>query len=356
MSLSFPLIRCSPNNFTSLERTPWAGTAITQIKGPLLSALKLTYPDLVGESWEVSTDSTFPSHTPKGFLSESLKQAPPGAWGLWEPYARKGHLPLLLKWLEAKEPLSVQVHPPLTARLSPPNCGKHESWLVLQAKPEGYVYLGFQKGVKAKDVDHALTQGDIESLLYKFCPQPYDYISVPPGCIHAVGPGVLVAEPQTLWPGRQGVTYRLFDWKRTYNAKGILDTSSQGKPRALHIKESLETLNWSLPCGEDIMDAFVHPMGSSVPFKATPYNGFPCVVFSEPGLFTYKPLVANSPTLFTVWSGSLEVDTPQGWEQVSCGESGILPVVDESLAIRLLGESPRVGFFSLDPKLLANHV
>ena len=134
--MSLPFLKFDPYNFVPVSRTPWAGQLIGTTKIRALPAPQSGWPERIGESWEVSTDAQFPSKVTNAaadagqnvFLGELLKNDP--AWFLGPGLAEKfgSHCPLLLKWLNAKEPLSVQVHPAHThPLLKAEECGKPES-------------------------------------------------------------------------------------------------------------------------------------------------------------------------------------------------------------------------------------
>ena len=141
--------------------------------------------------------------------------------------------PLLLKYLDASENLSLQVHPNnrRAAEHDPPDLGKTEAWMVLDASPGATIYAGLQPGVDRETLEKGIRSGNCLKLLNKFEARVGDTIFIPAGTVHALGKGCLVAEIQQT----SDITYRLFDWNRV----GV-----DGKPRPLHIEEGLEVIDF----------------------------------------------------------------------------------------------------------------
>ena len=141
----------------------------------------------------------------------------------------QAHFPLMLKFIDAARPLSIQVHPAdaQAARLDPPDAGKYEAFVVLFAEPGSTVYAGLQPGVDRQSLAEAVRQGRCAELLHCFEPAAGDCVFLPPGTVHALGQGILVAEIQQA----SEVTFRLFDWNRL---------GADGRPRPLHVQQALD--------------------------------------------------------------------------------------------------------------------
>jgi mannose-6-phosphate isomerase len=190
-----------------------------------------------GESWEISDHGDDQSlvaggpwhNMPLGVLIQRYGRE---ILGRHHP---QSCFPLLMKFLDAQQNLSLQVHPndELAARIVPPDNGKTEAWYVLHSEPDSKIYAGLKPGVDRKQFEDSLRAGTAEELINQFHPQPGDCVYLPAGAVHALGRGLLVAEVQQ----SSNVTYRLFDWNR-------LDP--QGKPRQLHIDRGLESVDFSL--------------------------------------------------------------------------------------------------------------
>lgn len=141
--------------------------------------------------------------------------------------------PLLLKYLDAADRLSVQVHPnDAQARARQPGeLGKTEAWVILDAKPESVVYAGLRPEITCVALAAAIERGTVEDCLHRVPVAAGDCIFIPAGTVHAIGEGILLAEVQQ----SSDLTYRLFDWNRV---------GADGKPRPLHIDESLACIDF----------------------------------------------------------------------------------------------------------------
>lgn len=237
--------RLRADNFTPASRTPWGGTRIVR---SYKASLGVAPPGtLVGESWEVSVEPSFPSRLADHDLSlAEVIAAAPDAWlGAAVAARHGGQTPLLIKLLDSAAPLSVQVHPQADdPGLAPDESGKPECWLVLDAEPGAGLYLGLREGVDRETVARCLREaGPLDDLLNFVPVAPGALFVIGAGTPHAVGAGVTLVEPQLVTPGRRGVTYRFWDWNRRYDPDGRRDEA--GAPRALHVERSLAVTDWS---------------------------------------------------------------------------------------------------------------
>ncbi|MEY4065063.1 MAG: hypothetical protein RIR26_1271 [Pseudomonadota bacterium] len=355
-------LKCDPFNFVPLQRTPWGGKLIVKVKQKSLSQPADGWPDRVGESWEISTDAAFPSrvvstrtgHTQANhFFSDMLQSMPEHFLGQRIARLYGAHCPLLLKWLNALEPLSVQVHPTHShPALKSNECGKPESWLVLATEPGGHVFLGFKENIPKEEIIQALQSDRAADVMHCVTPEVGDSIAIPPGCVHATGPGVLIAEPQFVLPARSGKTWRISDWGRLYNEKGERDPN--GKPRELHVDAALSAIDWTLPRGKALEKALVHALKHQQVLPADHYNPFPVQYFSQSGSYTYDPLVEGQFSLVTCWEGQIRLHSHGGDELVlKSGESGFIAAaagcVDISLTSAVPSERPSAAFFGFIP-------
>ena len=189
--------------------------------------------EAVGESWEVADLEEDQSVVRDGpargkTLGQLVKE-----WGadlLGSAELFEGRFPLLIKYLDAREHLSVQVHPDeaMARRLGGSVRVKNEAWYVVDAEEDGCIYRGFKTGVAREDFLAAVENGTVASTLNRIPVKPGQCYFLPSGTVHALGAGVLVAEIQT----PSDVTYRVYDWDRVDPATG--------RGRELHIPEALE--------------------------------------------------------------------------------------------------------------------
>ncbi|WP_425618745.1 type I phosphomannose isomerase catalytic subunit [Anatilimnocola sp. NA78] len=217
-----------------LKRYLWGGRRLHTVLGKSLPP-----GDDYAESWEIADHPAGQSVVSAG----SLKGATLGelvanhAEELLGKHAstaaRTGRFPLLFKLLDAQKVLSVQVHPTdaAAAKLTPPDLGKTEAWVVLHAEPGSVVYAGIKGGFDRATVERELKSGTVELCLHKFEPQAGDCLFIPAGVVHALGAGLVIAEIQQ----SSDTTFRLYDWKRV---------GADGQPRPLHIDQSLAAINF----------------------------------------------------------------------------------------------------------------
>ena len=140
--------------------------------------------------------------------------------------------PLLIKLLDAREKLSVQVHPPneLAAELG--GEAKTEFWYIADADPGAELFVGMRRGSTRQDFEQALRKGDVAEHVHRIAVQAGDAMFLPSGRVHAIGAGNLIVEIQQ----NSDTTYRVFDWNRL---------GTDGKPRDLHIEESLRCIDFA---------------------------------------------------------------------------------------------------------------
>jgi mannose-6-phosphate isomerase len=190
-----------------------------------------------GEAWEVSDHANHRSVVSDGpHVGRSIRELMENhRHALLGPGADHHTVfPWLIKYLDACDWLSVQVHPDedWVRRLLPGEGSKTEAWFVLEASPDSRIYAGLRAGVDAARFRAALAEETVAECLHSFVPRPGDCIFLPAGTVHAVGGGVLFAEVQQT----SDATFRLFDWNRR---------DAHGRSRTLHIEESLQCLDWT---------------------------------------------------------------------------------------------------------------
>jgi mannose-6-phosphate isomerase len=140
--------------------------------------------------------------------------------------------PLLVKFIDANEVLSVQVHPDQeTGRRLAGDNGKTETWVILVAEPGSLIYSGLKPGVGPDEFAQAIRSESVEALLHSFEPEPGDCILIEAGTVHAIGAGVLLAEIQQM----SDATFRVYDWGRL---------QPDGTPRALHVPQAMESIQF----------------------------------------------------------------------------------------------------------------
>lgn len=205
----------------SLHEKVWGGTALATRYGK--SAAEGA---LIGESFEIFSDNRIANGRFAGrTLASVIAEFPQETLGIAK---FGGDYPLLVKLLDAREWLSVQVHPDdaLAAELEGQPRGKTECWYILAAEPDSQIVYGFRDGITKTDIRNAIARGEMRGVLRELGVQAGDFVPVPAGTVHAIGAGIVLYELQQT----SDTTYRLYDWDRP----GL-----DGKPRELHIEKGL---------------------------------------------------------------------------------------------------------------------
>ena len=228
-----------------LKTLIWGGEKIAPYKGIETSLEK------VGESWEISgvegSESVVAEGPDKGLtLPELMRKYGADLLGK-KNYAKYGdNFPLLIKFIDAREDLSVQVHPDdELANKRGSKFGKTEMWYVLGAEKGAVLANGFNRPVSPDEYENLVETGKIMDVL-NFNPiKEGDVFYIPAGRVHAIGKGAFVAEIQET----SDITYRLYDYKRK---------DAQGNERELHTKQAFEAINFNDTEGRPV-DYTLHP-------------------------------------------------------------------------------------------------
>jgi mannose-6-phosphate isomerase len=221
-----------------LKERIWGGRALVEKRGT--PRQKADTELLVGESWEISGVEDDVSKVANGFLKgnnlQELVEVYMGELVGDRVFARFGvEFPLLVKYIDAREQLSVQVHPGDELAASRHGAfGKTEMWYVLDCQPGSRLLIGFKAGTTKEQYLHALGQGRVDELLNAVPVQPGDAFFIPAGTVHSIEGGIFMVEIQQT----SDVTYRVFDWNRTDRA---------GNPRELHTELALDAIDFAAP-------------------------------------------------------------------------------------------------------------
>ncbi|HKS37893.1 MAG TPA: type I phosphomannose isomerase catalytic subunit [Verrucomicrobiae bacterium] len=208
----------------------WGGRNLERLYGRKLP------PDVsIGESWEIADRPEGVSGIANGPLTgKDLR------W-LMENHARdllgsagteSGRFPLLIKILDAQEKLSLQVHPPASVAARLGGEPKTEMWYIADARPGAELYVGLRRGVTRTEFERKIRDGTVADCFHRVPVRRGDVMFLPSGRVHAIGAGIVIFEIQQ----NSDTTYRVFDWNRA----GL-----DGKPRDLHIEQSLECIDFN---------------------------------------------------------------------------------------------------------------
>ena len=205
----------------------WGGTKLRDLYG------KWGGGDTAAESWELSAhpagQSTVATGRHKGMLFSSYLRAVGKEVLGWKCQAM-AEFPLLVKFIDAREDLSIQVHPDDEYALENGEYGKNEMWYIIDCEPGAKLYIGFNRDITREEVIQRVNDNTILEVLNQVPTQPGDVFFVPAGTVHAIGAGNLICEIQQ----SSNSTYRLYDYDRR---------DAQGIPRELHLEKALEVLD-----------------------------------------------------------------------------------------------------------------
>jgi mannose-6-phosphate isomerase len=213
----------------SLHETIWGGQNLARYAGK-----RLPQNATIGESWEteIQNQAINPPYAGKhlGELVEALGEALLGTQAISIFGTR---FPLLAKFIDAQDKLSVQVHPndEYAHAREQGKLGKTEAWYILHADPGAALIHGIERTVTREEVQQAIEHVTLESLVHYEPVQPGDVVFVPAGTVHAINAGIVLYELQEY----SDVTYRLYDYGRL---------TPQGKPRELHIERGLDVMDY----------------------------------------------------------------------------------------------------------------
>ncbi len=209
--------------------------------GRTLETLGRTLPQggVVAESWEIAGHEDGATAVEDGYFAGRLLTEVHAELGLdligrrnaWAQ--ERGKFPLLIKLLDANQPLSVQVHPDDNYALAHEGneLGKTEMWVVLHAKPGAELILGVKTGTTPAAFRQGILDGQLEPYLHRLPVRVGDHVCVPAGTLHAIMDGLLIAEIQQ----NSNTTYRVYDWNRV---------GADGKARDLHIDKALDVIDF----------------------------------------------------------------------------------------------------------------
>ena len=209
----------------------WGGREIERLYGK-----KLPPGAPIGESWEISdrpgdagviTNGTFAGKDLRWLMEQHAAELLGGA----KP-AAGNRFPLLCKILDAREKLSLQVHPPASKAAALAGEPKTEMWYIADAAPAAELYVGLKRGVTRAEFERKIRDGSVAGCFHRLPVKTGDAMFLPSGRVHAIGAGLVIFEIQQ----NSDTTYRVFDWNRA----GL-----DGQPRKLHVAESLASIDFN---------------------------------------------------------------------------------------------------------------
>lgn len=301
-----------------LKQTLWGGDKIIPFKH-----LNETLPN-VGESWEVSavegSESVVANGMDKGYtLPEMVRKYKEELVGEAN-YARFGNkFPLLIKFIDAKLDLSIQVHPgDELAKKRHNSFGKNEMWYVIAADKGAKLISGFAEEITPKEYKDRVHNGTFAEVLQTCAIEPGDVFYVPAGRVHGIGAGAFVAEIQQT----SDITYRIFD----YNRK-----DKDGKSRELHTSQAMDAINFS-DVQDDFRTEYERVQNEPVEMVASPYFTTSVYDMTEEITCDYSEL--DSFVIFICVEGSCRLtDDNQNEITLRAGETVLLPAAVQEVTI-----------------------
>lgn len=218
----------------NIHHVIWGGNRIAPWKN-----LDIDETENIGESWEVSAVSSSPSVIANGphrgcLLPDIISKYPEEILGKAVAKQYNNTLPLLVKFIDARNDLSIQVHPDdEMSQREHGKMGKSEMWYILDAKPGAVIYSGFKDELSDEEYKKKVADGTITDSLARHEVKAGDVFYIPAGRVHAICGGILLAEVQQ----SSDVTYRIFD----YNRLGL-----DGNPRELHTHLAAQALDYNV--------------------------------------------------------------------------------------------------------------
>ena len=289
-----------------LKERIWGGEKLkTVLNKPIIS--KIT-----GESWELSTVegdvSVIANGELKGkLLTEVIDEAPNEILGT-EVYERFGkQFPLLFKYLDAREDLSIQVHPnDALAKKRHNSFGKTEMWYIMQADPEARIIVGFKEDSNANEYVEKLKSNDLLSILDSVNVKEGDVFFLETGTVHAIGAGLVVAEIQQT----SDITYRIYDFDRV---------DAQGNTRELHVDLALEAINYEKV---DTHKEYLEEENQSNSIVNCPYFTTNFIPLSDTINISKT---GNSFTVYMCIDGAFEIEYDMNMYQYQKGDTVLIP-------------------------------
>ena len=300
-----------------LKSTLWGGNRIipfkhlTEVQGQ------------VGESWEISgvpgSESVVADGPYKGMtLTTLVRQLKDKLVGR-ENYQRFGDtFPLLIKFIDARLDLSIQVHPnDATAQRQGLPCGKTEMWYIIDSTPDAMLYSGMQRQITPEEYTRLVDSDTICDALACHDVHPGDVFYLPGGRIHSIGAGCFLAEIQQT----SDTTYRIYDFNRR---------DKDGNLRPLHTEKAAESIDYNVY--DNYRTPYHHVLNESTPLVECPYFTTSLYDLTEPMTLDYSELDSFVILIAVEGEGTL-TDNESGSLSFQAGETLLIPAATDIITI-----------------------
>ncbi len=318
------MTRLYPLSFHSIYKTKiWGGDKLRNILGKDVGNLQK-----VGESWDISSVEEDITVVSNGFLAgnnlQELVEIYMGDLVGDKVYEKFGiEFPLLIKFIDAGDNLSVQVHPDdETAFKHHHAYGKTEMWYVIQADPGSEIIIGFKKDVTREEYLEHLRNKTLRDILNSEQALAGDVYYIPPGRIHAIGKGVLLVEIEQ----NSDITYRIYDWDRV---------DAHGKSREIHTELALEVMDFkSYP---QYKVPYKDQLNRTTGLVQCNYFSTQLIHFDKPVEKDYYEL--DSFVIYIGIEGETEIEHENGTSVLKMGETLLIPAVLKDIRLIPKGEA-----------------
>lgn len=327
----------------NLHVVVWGGDQLRPYKGLVPSD------EPIGESWEVSAVPTRMSIISNGEwkgqeLTSVIEKQPEAILGKAVNEKYQGQLPLLVKFIDAKKDLSIQVHPnDEMAMREHGKMGKSEMWYIIRADEGAHLYAGFKEEITPEEYQQRIAEGTITEVLADHTVKAGDVFYLPAGRVHAICGGILLAEVQQ----SSDVTYRIYD----YNRPGL-----DGKPRELHTELAAKAIDYHVE--KNYRTEYEESSNKAIPIINSPYF---CARVMDISKSFHRDLKKYDSFIITVCiEGDCMIRVRQTGEEVllKAGNSALIPAVIADYDIVPLQGKARIldAFIDNMDRSLANTV
>lgn len=300
----------------------WGGHAILERKGK--AAARLAKDKLYGESWDLSSVKGDISVVANGMLKgnnlEEIIEVYMGELVGENNFERYGlEFPLLIKYLDCNDKLSVQVHPDdALAEERHNSFGKTEAWYIADVKEGAAIYLGFKDlNITREEYISAVSESRLEELLNRVEVKKGDVFFIPAGTVHALGAGIEVVEVQQT----SDVTYRIYDWDRV---------DASGKGRELHTALAVDAIDFEADA-EVLHKQYNLSKGGESKVIESPY--FTMVIHDVDAVKYLDRSMLDSFIVYICLEGSATISIDGGKEELTAGELVLIPAEACEVAI-----------------------
>jgi len=307
----------------------WGGEKLREEYG------KKDAPEMTGESWEISMVEDNISVVSNGFLKgNTLEEIIEVYMGdlvgdrIFEMYGT--FFPILTKFIHSNDNLSIQVHPDDNYAMEHHGeNGKTEMWYILEAEKDAKLIVGFNRDTDREGFLKSLKEGSLVELMNFEPVQKGDVLFMPTGRVHALGPGIVLAEIQQT----SDMTYRIFDWDRT---------GPDGQPREMHIDHALNVMDFERR--GDYKTSYTPRLNSTVNLADCPYFTTRYMQFDQPVDKDYS--LIDSFVIYMCMEGKVDLHYPgEKPETLKKGDTVLVPAAIKELSLVPREESTMLEIF-----------